>query len=33
MCIRITNGGVIETSNGFNAETGATVDIVYGQIL
>lgn len=25
--------GVIETSNGFNAETGATVDIVYGQIL
>lgn len=31
--LRIINGGVIETSNGFNAETGATVDIVYGQIL
>lgn len=31
--LRIINGGVIDTTNGFDAPVGATVDIVYGQIL
>lgn len=31
--LRLINGGVVETANGFDAPVGATVDIVYGQIL
>lgn len=31
--LRIINGGVIDTSNGFKAPLGATVDVVYGQIM
>lgn len=31
--LQITNGGIIETRNGFEAPVGAIVDIQYGQIL
>ena len=31
--LRIINGGVIDTSNGFEAPLGVTVDVVYGQIM
>ncbi len=31
--LRIINGGIIETSNGFEAPLGATVEIIFGQIL
>lgn len=31
--LRIINGGVIDTSNGFRAPLGAIVDVVYGQIM
>lgn len=31
--LRIINGGVIETRNGFDAPVGAIVDIVHGQII
>ena len=31
--IEVTNGGIIETRNGFNAPLGSTVNIIHGQIL
>lgn len=31
--LRIINGGVLDTSNGFEAPLGVTVDVVYGQIM
>jgi len=31
--LRIINGGIIETRNGFEAPIGVVVDIVSGQIL